>query len=52
MLLNAAMDEDTSSHWEQIADRCFDRAYREVLRQGTPQTYHLKHQNSLNHYAN
>jgi len=30
------MDEATRRHWEQIADRCFDRAYLAVLRQVTP----------------
>jgi len=30
------MDEATRRHWEQIADRCFDRAYRAVLRKVTP----------------
>jgi len=33
---NVSMDEATRRHWEQIADRCFDRAYRTVLRQVTP----------------
>jgi len=30
------MDEDTRRHWEQIADQCFNRAYRAVLREVTP----------------
>jgi len=30
------MDDATRGHWEQIADRCFDRAYLAVLRQVTP----------------
>jgi len=30
------MDDATRRHWEQIADRCFNRAYRAVLRQVTP----------------
>jgi hypothetical protein len=25
------MDDATRRHWEQVADRCFDRAYRTVL---------------------
>ena len=29
------MDDATRRHWEQIADRCFDCAYRAVLRQVT-----------------
>jgi hypothetical protein len=29
------MDDATRRHWEQVADRCFDRAYRAVLRQVT-----------------
>jgi hypothetical protein len=30
------MDDATRRHWEEIAGRCFDRAYRTVLRQVTP----------------
>jgi len=30
------MNDATPRHWEQIADWCFDRAYRAVLRQVTP----------------
>jgi hypothetical protein len=30
------MKEITRRHWEQIADRCFDRAYQAILRQVTP----------------
>ena len=26
------MDEATRRHWEQLADRCFDRAYRAAQR--------------------
>jgi hypothetical protein len=33
---DAVMDDATRRHWEQVADRCFDRAYRAVLRQVTP----------------
>jgi len=29
-------EEGTRRHWEQIADRCFDRASRKALRQVTP----------------
>jgi hypothetical protein len=29
------MDDATRRHWEEIAGRCFDRAYRTVLRQVT-----------------
>jgi len=34
--IHTGMDNATRRHWEQIADRCFDRAYRVVLRQVTP----------------
>ena len=29
------MDESTRHHWEQIADRCFDRAYETALNAAT-----------------
>ena len=29
------MDEATRRYWEKIADRCFDRAYRKVIRAAT-----------------
>jgi hypothetical protein len=31
-----AMDDATCRHWEELADRCFDRAYLAALRQVTP----------------
>jgi hypothetical protein len=30
------MDDATCRHWEELADRCFDRAYLAALRQVTP----------------
>jgi len=33
---NDPMNDATPRHWEQIADRCFDRPYLAVLRQVTP----------------
>jgi hypothetical protein len=30
------MDDSIRRYWEQIADRCFDRAYLAVLRLVTP----------------
>jgi len=33
---NDPIDDATRRHWEQMADRCFDRAYLAVLRQVTP----------------
>jgi hypothetical protein len=29
------MDEDARSHWEQVADQCFDRAYQSAMRRVT-----------------
>jgi hypothetical protein len=26
------MDDETRRYWEQVADRCFDRAYAEVMK--------------------
>ena len=33
---NDLMNEATRRHWEQVADRCFDRAYRAVILKVTP----------------
>ena len=33
---NDPINDAIRRHWEQIADRCFDRAYLAVLRQVTP----------------
>ncbi len=33
---NRAMDDVTRRHWQQVADRCLDRAYLPVLRLVTP----------------
>ena len=40
-----AMDDITRRHWEQIADRCFDRAYRATAANLMPQRYKLNPSN-------
>lgn len=30
------MDEETRRHWEKVAERCVERAYKAALREATP----------------